>query len=186
MTSLGCLAFTVRMIYVQSYVSKFICWKEKVCRCHLSSGFNTSAYRSEGFFQHNTSPTRPVFQLEVNRIDHLITIQCPAGKLWVLAVMKMQNEDLHFPPKHGYRLRSHPQALSSFCHSWTIMCQDTLSCSGRSQRSRSAVIMRGCCSCSARVFGWVVCDKWHPLDCQDPRFPCSTLSLMMHRKEGAV
>lgn len=101
MTSLGCLAFTVQMIYVQSCVFKFICWKEKACLCHLSSDFNTSAYRSEGFFQHNNSPTRPVFQLEVNDIDP-ITIQCSAGKLWVLADMKMQNEDLNLLPKHGY------------------------------------------------------------------------------------
>lgn len=186
MTSLGCLAFTVRMIYVQSYVFKLICWKEKVCLCHFSSDFYTSAYRSEGFFQHNNSPTHPVFQLDVNRIDHLVAIQCSAGKLWVLAVMKMQNEDLRLPPKHGYRPRSHPQALSSLCHSWTIVCQDALSCSGRSQQSRSAVTMRGCCSCSVRAFGWVICDKWHPLKCQDPRFPCSILSPMMHQKEGTV
>ena len=39
--------------------------------------------------------------------------------------------------------------------------------------SSSVVVMSGC-TWSTTVFGWVICVKWHPHECQHPRFPSRT------------
>lgn len=43
----------------------------------------------------------------------------------------------------------------------------------RALPSVSTVAMRGC-SCSPTKFRWVVHAKWHPHECEDPRFPRRT------------